>query len=93
MINKPRQKTKLNKIDAVIVVILIIIAGLVLTKAGYISQVIENEQSDSKVKDEEIPPPPLPSPPVSITAGYMRSVSPEDEGDHFDKIGVSREWW
>jgi len=93
MINKPRQKTRLNKIDAVIVVILIIIAGLVLTKAGYIPQVIENEQPDFKVKDEDIPPPPLPTPPESITAGYMRSVSPEDEGVHFDKIGVSREWW
>jgi predicted secreted hydrolase len=31
--------------------------------------------------------------PESIISGNERSVSPEDEGPHYTKISVSREWW
>ena len=48
MLNNSKQKITLNKIDALIVVTLIIIAGLVLTKAGYLSPIIKQEDADKK---------------------------------------------
>ena len=84
---------KLKKVDVVIIVILVIIAGGVLLKAGYIS--FDDELDPEKIDDDiEIPPPPPPpTPPASFTGDYMRAVSPEDEGVHFDKLRISREWW
>ncbi|MEE8566035.1 MAG: hypothetical protein V3S79_06600 [Candidatus Thermoplasmatota archaeon] len=94
MSSKSNLKIKIKKIDALIVVILIIIAGLVLVKAGYIYP-LQEDIFDPDEEEEEIKPipPPPPTPPESITMGFMRAVSPEDEGVHFDKIQVSREWW
>lgn len=82
---------KLKKIDAVIIVALIIIAGIFLYKAGYISP----PTPELEIPPEEITPPlPPPTPPESlIIPGYMRAVSAEDEGKHFDKIRICREWW
>ena len=93
MSSKPILKPKIKKIDAIIVIILIIIAGLVLAKAGYVAP-LQNDISEPTSEDkEETPSLPPPTPPESITMGYMRAVSPEDEGVHFDKISICREWW
>ncbi len=85
---------KINKIDAIIVVALIVIAGVVLTKAGYIYPT--QEKIPTSQPDDPLPPPPPPTPPVSLSSeyiGFMRAVSPEDEGVHFDRISICREWW
>ena len=86
---------KLNKIDAIIVVTLIIIAGLVLTKAGVITTPL-TEKQEPRQPLEPVIPPPIPTPPTSLSSeyvGFLRAVSPEDEGLHFDKITICREWW
>jgi hypothetical protein len=82
-----------KKIDIVIVLVLIVIAGIVLSKAGYLPPSLDDHEEDPD--DDEVipPPPPPPTPPESLIPGYMRAVSPEDEGVHFDKIGICREWW
>jgi len=36
---------------------------------------------------------PTPKLPYTIIPGYLRDVSPVDEGVHFDKISIGREWW
>ncbi len=85
---------KINKIDAIIVVALIVIAGVVLTKAGYIYPT--QEKIPTSQPDDPLPPPPPPTPPISLSSeyiGFMRAVSPEDEGAHFDQISICREWW
>ena len=93
MSSKSNLKINIKKIDAIIVVVLIIIAGLVLIKAGYIFP-FQEDTFEPEPDDEIKPtPPPPPTPPESITMGYMRAVSPEDEGVHFDKINICREWW
>jgi len=146
-------KHKFRKIDAVIIAALIIIAGFVLFRAGYVPNPVtpvtpdidfiqddENEKLivshvSSKVlwrdiqitgdcdrsglgeyvlegdeivncletiilryeptgeelgswtfKPKEIPPP-------SIFMGPERTVTPEDEGVHYTKLLISREWW
>ena len=83
-------RTKFKKIDAVIVVVLIALAGLVLYKAGYI---FPEETRETATPEWEDIPPSTPKLPESLTAGYMRAVSPKDEGVHFDKIRICREWW
>jgi predicted secreted hydrolase len=90
------KRLRLSKIDAIIVVILVVIAGYVLSQSEYVSPAIEQVVSPKTEKQEipEIEPEPeLPIPPESLTAGYMRGVSPEDEGLHYDKLSVCREWW
>jgi hypothetical protein len=85
---------ELKKIDVIIVVALIVIAGFVLAYAGY-----WDVQDDYKFK---IPPiddstfeeyEPEPIPPNSLIPSFMRSITPEDEGKHFHKITINREWW
>ena len=87
---------KLKKIDILIVVILLVSSGIVLFKAGYIYQPSEEKippsEREKQTQIEESPEKPL-IPPASITPGYMRAVSPGDEGLHYDKINVCREWW
>jgi len=88
---------KISKIDAIIVVVLVVIAGIVLVRSGSISPEFEDiispssEQEQPGETEEPIIEPIIP--PESIIPGYMRSVSPEDEGLHYDKMTVSREWW
>ena len=77
----------------IIVVILMVIAGLVLVKAGYMTPLQKDILEPTPDDEKELLPPPPPTPPESITMGYMRAVSPEDEGVHFDKLRISREWW
>ncbi|MBS3777939.1 MAG: hypothetical protein KGY50_01445 [Candidatus Thermoplasmatota archaeon] len=90
------KRLRISKIDAIIVVILVVIAGYVLSQSEYVSPAIEKVVSpttDQQEPPEPEPEPELPTPPESLTAGYMRAVSPEDEGVHFDKVQVGREWW
>jgi hypothetical protein len=94
--NKFIQNLKLKKFDAVIVVILVAIAGLVLARTDYLAPSIEDVIHPSIGPDEEDPEVVIPEPllpPESIIPGYLRAVSPEDEGLHYDKISVCREWW
>jgi len=96
MVFKPLKALNLKKIDALIVIILIVVAGLVLVQAGYISPSIEQviqPTGEQAPEDEEPIEVQQPQPPESIIPGYMRAVAPEDEGVHFDKISVCREWW
>lgn len=145
---------KLKKIDAVIIIALIIIAGTVIFKVDYIPKPIEEDipiiefvqdEDDYKiivtfvsdvvkwsdleiigdcdksglstyvVSDDEItkcrgtitikykPTGKIlgkwtftyeETPPISLESELIgRGVSPEDEGEHFNKFGVDREWW
>jgi len=89
------QNKKLNKVDALIVVVLIVIAGVVLTKAGFID-IPGIEEPEPTEPEEPEPTPPIPTPPTSIAseyAGFLRAVSPEDEGSHYNKLLIGREWW
>ena len=88
MISRSKLNIKLKKIDAIIIVILIFIAGLVLVRAGHIVPLQDDESDTTQDDEKDIPLPPLPTPPESITMGYTRGVSPEDEGVHFDKISI-----
>jgi len=93
---RPLKRFQIRKIDAVIVIVLVVIAGFVLMQAGYIAPTIEEviQPSTGEIEEEEevIVPEPV-TPPESITTGFMRAVSPEDEGLHYDKVSVCREWW
>jgi len=82
---------KLKKIDAIIVVILIVVAGIVLFQSGYLP-FNNNEKKQSTEESEPVIPLP-PTPPTSIVPGLMRAVSPEDEGVHYNKLLIGREWW
>jgi predicted secreted hydrolase len=87
-------KIKLKKIDAIIVVALLIIAGFFLGKAGYISiPLLEPEEPPPKEQNITSPPPDVLTPPNSFIPSFRRDVSPDDEGVHYDKIRISREWW
>ena len=87
-------KTKLKKIDAIIVVALIVVAGLFLYRAGYISlPLLDGKVSPPEDENVTTPPPEIPTPPTSFMPSFRRDVSPEDEGVHYDKIRISREWW
>lgn len=85
---------KFRKIDAIIIVALIVISTLFLYKADYISPpFLGGHEPPPEVIDESLPPVKLPTPPTSLIPAYRRDVSPEDEGVHFDQIRISREWW
>ena len=146
-------KLKVKKIDAIIIVIMIVIAGIVFYKIGYIPkkeeldkpdiQFTKNDESKTLTvksvsenvlwediliegncnknnlgryvtKGDQITDcvgiitirhkptdtlihtykfEPAPRFPYSILPGYMRDVSPEDEGVHFNTILNLREWW
>jgi len=86
----------LKKIDALIVVALVVIASFVLYNAGYIDTDPNPEppvkpivvEEENETESEPIPPESLDS-----QLGYIRAVTPEDEGKHFDKLRISREQW
>ncbi len=87
-------KLKLKKIDALIVVALIVIAGAFLYKAGYIFPVqIIPTGPEPEPPVNQTQPEPDPIPPNSFIPSHRREVSPEDEGVHYDKIRICREWW
>ena len=96
MISMPIKNLHISKIDAIIVVILIVIAGFVLARTGHISGPIEEIiQPSTETQPEETIEPIVKEvlPPESIIPGTMRSISPDEEGLHYDKISVCREWW
>ena len=85
---------RVRKIDAIIVAALIIVAGLFLYKAGYFDDTyVPPDDSSPPDSGNETPPEPEPSPPTSFIPSFRRDVSPEDEGVHYDKIRIAREWW
>ena len=85
---------KLKKIDAIIVVALIVVAGIFLYKAGYISlPLFEPKDTPEDEVNITTPPPKIPTPPNSFIPSFRRDVSPDDEGVHYDKIRITREWW
>jgi hypothetical protein len=86
-------KPKFKKIDAIIIVILLVIAGLFLYKSGYIELFPPEKPVPPSGPENVTPLPPEPLPPSSFTPSYRRDVSPEDEGVHYDKIRICREWW
>lgn len=87
-------KHRFKKIDAIILVALIIIAGFFLVKGGYVSPPpIIDDDTPPEDDNETSPPPELPTPPTCFIPSYRRDVSPEDEGVHYDKIRITREWW
>ncbi len=84
----------LRKIDAIIVVALLVIAGLFLYRAGYFEEPSINfyEPTEPTVPVENETEPEY-LPPTSFIPSFRRDVSPDDEGVHFDKLSISREWW
>jgi hypothetical protein len=86
-------KYKFKKIDAILITILIILAGLFLYKAGYIEPTPPGPGPPNGNGNETTPEPDIPTPPASFIPSFRRDVSPEDEGVHYDKIRITREWW
>ena len=86
-------KYQLKKLDILIVIILIVASVLFLYKAGYISPTPPDDDDSTPDEDNETMLPPTPTPPASFIPSYRRDVSPEDEGVHFDRIRICREWW
>ena len=85
---------RLKKIDALIVIILLVVAGLVLHKVGYVELPLPIDDVTPPDDVNVTPPPPeIPTPTTSFIPSYRRDVSPEDEGVHFDRIRICREWW
>jgi len=82
---------KMKKIDVIIVVALIIISAVVLYRTNYLS--FNGEKKDTGAGEGEIIQPSPIVPPTSMIPGYMRAVSADDEGSHYQKIRISREWW
>ncbi|OYT27733.1 hypothetical protein B6U98_06060 [Thermoplasmatales archaeon ex4572_165] len=84
---------ELKKIDAIIVVALIVISGFVLAYAGYWD--VQDDYKFKPISDpiiyEEAEPEPIP--PNSQIPSLLRAISPEDEGKHFHKASINREWW
>jgi predicted secreted hydrolase len=84
----------LRKIDAVIMVILIVVSTIVVYKAGYFAPFLpEHASPDPAPGTNTTIPMVLPTPPASLIPSYRRYVSATDEGIHFDDLLVSREWW
>jgi len=83
----------LKKIDALIVVALLIIAAFFLIKAGYVQSPVEISPTPPSEDDNETSPVEIPTPPNSFIPSFRRDVSPEDEGVHYDKLRIAREWW
>ena len=88
---------KFKKIDTIIIVVLIIISTLFFYKADYISMVLPENHTTPTGNNTTVvtplPPEELPTPPTSLIPAYRRDVSAEDEGAHFSKLRISREWW
>jgi len=84
----------LKKIDAIIVAALLISSGLFLVKAGYLDEVFFSEPPEEPVDIEnETVEEEIILPPTSFIPSFRRAVSPQDEGVHYDKIRIAREWW
>ena len=86
---------RLKKIDVVIVVALVMLSGVFLIKAGYLETPVDDvvdplgDDTDLIVPEDPV----IPTPPTSLIPSNRKEVSPEDEGRHYDKLLVGREWW
>lgn len=88
---------KIKQIDTIIIVVLIVVTMLFLVRADYISSILPDVHTsppgDNTTVVTPLLPEKLPTPPTSLIPAYRRDVSAVDEGAHFSKIRVSREWW
>jgi predicted secreted hydrolase len=85
---------KLKKIDAIIVVALLVFSGFFLYRSGYIAlPFTEPSEPKDPGSNQTQPVYSIPTPPTSFIPSFRREVSPDDEGLHFDNIQVCREWW
>jgi len=80
-----------QKIYAIIIVVILVTSGILLYKTGYLPFL--NQEKKETGTEENVTTPPPPTPPESTLLPFMRTVSPQDEGVHFNKIRVSRELW
>ena len=87
-------QVKLKKIDAIIVVALLVFSAFFLYRSGYISLPFTEPSNPTDPGINVTPPEPsIPTPPTSFIPSFRREVSPDDEGVHYDKIQIAREWW
>lgn len=88
---------KFKKIDTIIIVVLIVVSTIFFYKADYIPTILPDVHTSppggNNTTVMPLPPEKLPTPPTSLIPAYRRDVSTEDEGAHFSKLRVSREWW
>ena len=88
---------KFKKIDTIIIVALIVVSTLFFYKADYISAILPDVHTSPPGNNTTVvtplPPEKLPTPPTSLLPAFRRDVSIEDEGAHFSKLRISREWW
>lgn len=85
----------LRKIDAVIVVVLLVVSAVFLYKVGYIPPVFPSNHTTPQTPagNNTTIPMVLPMPPASLIPSCRRDVTAADEYVHFDDLRVSREWW
>ena len=83
---------KFKKIDALIIVIILLVAGLLFYRVGFIGEKKEEKKEIYPPGEEKHDLQPLP--PESFITASRRVVEPIDEGAHFkSKLVVCREWW
>ncbi|MFH1100754.1 MAG: hypothetical protein V1726_01795 [Methanobacteriota archaeon] len=82
-----------KKIDILILIIVIIVASLFFYRAGYINPFPPTQPHPPDSDNTTTPPEEIPTPPASFISSNRRDVSAEDEGVHYDRIRISREWW
>ena len=83
---------KFKKIDAVIIIAVIVIASIFFYKAGYF------DFQEEKPTPPVIPPDNdtvnrIPYPPPSVILPGRRTITSDDEGCHYKSLIVGREWW
>ncbi len=84
---------KINKIDVVIVVAMILISTVFFYKAGYISPFSPNENKEELPQKNITEKPIVPSPPPSLILPSRKTITSEDEGCHYKSVLIGREWW
>lgn len=82
-----------KKINVIIIVILTVSTLFFFYKAGYINPFPPEQTPSPDPNNTTSPPEQGPTPPASFIPANRRDVSGEDEGVHYDKLRISREWW
>ena len=82
----------LNKLNVIILVIVIVLSSLFFYKAGYIFPSPPDDTQPPDSTNTTTPPDEVP-PPTSFFPSTRRDVSAEDEGEHFNRLRINREWW
>jgi len=83
---------RLRTVDVCIVIGLLVVSTGFLYKADLLSPLFPSSDPPVVPVDANVSVPTV-LPPVSLVPSTRRDVSGEDEGVHFDGLGVSREWW